>query len=277
MFAVIPTVAYLMFSKWRKGRHKLFWKKSKEINLFDEFCHYLNELRSDFGESPSIQDSITDIYDFIQRYKKFYVLAEKRSADTANLSRRFEKEKSMITFEIELIKNNISNFMLDRELYGFQLSSGKVSKVNYDEMATRFFELKNESLDRIMSRSICSFSEFEELKPGYLWTSGDGTTTIEVIEEDDPGYLAAKLARDANIERECICKDCQHPDVCEDIRDNCPAEYHPAHGIECSFINKETGEVIPPGDLDDIDWFRGMVPPIRDNQKKLPNGKLCHG
>ena len=129
VFAVIPTVAYLMFSKWRKGRHKLFWKKSKEINLFDEFCHYLNELRSDFGESPSIQDSITDIYDFIQRYKKFYVLAEKRSADTANLSRRFEKEKSMITFEIELIKNNISNFMLDRELYGFQLSSGKVSKV----------------------------------------------------------------------------------------------------------------------------------------------------
>ncbi len=269
-------IAHAFDDVWLKD-HSSGRRKGGGTDLFDEFCEYLNEVRSDFGESSSIQDSITDIYNFIQRYKKFYVLAEKRSADTPNLSRRFEKEKSMITLEIELIKNNISNFMLDRELFKLQSSSGKINGVNYDEMALRFFELKNESLDRIMSRSICSFSEFEELKPGYVWTSGDGTTTIEVIEEDDLSYLAAKSARDANSESECICKDCQYPEVCEDIRDDCPAEYHPAHGIECSFIDKETGEVIPPGGFDDIDWFRGLVPPIRDNQKKLPNGKLCRG
>ncbi len=256
----------------------IIFKDNMKDNLFDEFCKYLNEVRSDFGESPSIQDSITDIYDFIQRYKKLFTLAEKRSADTPSLSRRFEKEKSMITDEIILIKNNISNFMLDRELFKLQSSSGKINKVNYDEIATRFFELKNESLDRIMSRSICSFSEFEKLKPGHVWTSGDGTTTIKVIEEDDPGYLAAKSAIAINVEGECICKDCQHPDICEDIRDDCPAEYHPAHGIECSFIDNETGEVIRPGRLDDdIDWSRGRVPPIRDQAKKMPDGKLCHG
>ncbi len=266
------------FSDYEKKIWHIISRNDVKDNLFDEFCKYLNEVRLDFGESLSIQDSITDIYNFIQRYKKFYVLAEKRSSDTLNLSRRFEKEKSMITNEITLIKNNISNFMLDRELYGFQLSSGKINKVNYDEMATRFFELKNESLERIMSKSVCSFSEFEKLEPGYTWTSGDGTTTIKVIEEVDPGYLAAKAARDASMACECICKDCRHPDICEDIRDDCPAEYHPAHGIECSFIDEETGEVIQPGRLDDdIDWSRGLVPPIRADQKKLPNGKLCHG
>jgi len=90
--------------------------------------------------------------------------------------------------------------------------------------------------------------------------------------------LAAKSAIAINVEGECICKDCQHPDICEDIRDDCPAEYHPAHGIECSFIDNETGEVIRPGRLDDdIDWSRGRVPPIRDQAKKMPDGKLCHG
>ena len=256
---VIWGIIYAFDNVWLKNHFSSRKNKTKQPTvrnpLFDDFYKYLDDIESQQNVQwpTAISSSFAEIREAIQKYQSFYeLLAKLRSYGGYELYKRLQDEQIMIGDAFRGLKDNISNFLLDHKLFEMRLFGDQKTETDYEDAVKNFISTNKLILDRVRSSSDFSLVREEKRK-------------------------AAEVARSASSNVECICKDCQYPNVCEDIRDDCPAEYHPAHGIECSFIDEETGEVISPGDLDDIDWFRGMVPPIRDNQKKLPNGKLCHG
>ena len=153
---------------------KLFRKFSSPPGDFDDFFLFLAKIKVEIGkDSPPIVENINEIELLLNKYKAFYDLLKEHSVDDKDLQMKLKVEMESISEQIAILKKEIKNFLLRRELYKLQQSVNDSSEIDYRELMASFFELKSIVFNHISSLSSRVFTSNEE-KEDFLDAVSDG-------------------------------------------------------------------------------------------------------
>ncbi len=153
---------------------RLFRKFSSPPGDFDDFFLFLAKVKVEIGkDSPPIIENINEIELLLNKYKAFYDLLKEHSVDDKDLQMKLKVERESISEQIAILKKEIKNFLLRRELYKLQQSVNDSSEIDYRELMASFFELKSIVFNHISSLSSRVFTSNEE-KEDFLDAVSDG-------------------------------------------------------------------------------------------------------
>ena len=96
------------------------------------------------------------------RLKEVLLNEKKHSIDDKDLQMKLKVERESISGQIAILKKEIKNFLLRRELYRLQQNVNDSSEIDYRELMASFFELKSIIFNHISSLSKRIFTSNEE-------------------------------------------------------------------------------------------------------------------